>query len=116
MINKDNFNFIQQNYKCILQNLTAIFKEYLNTDIIIGFYNKNSVYTTFSNAELFQINAQNELFIIKYKIQDKTQYKVIPFKFIDIKTFNTSYNQEDDPTCPFPPQLKFDLLIDFYNI
>lgn len=113
MINKENFNFIRQSQEKIYQNLLAIFNEYVDENIIIGWFDEKSDYKE-ANMTLLQTSAKSKYFVVEYHIHDKLHYKVIPFKYIDLDSIETLNDNIFSKICL--PDLKFKLLVDFNEI
>lgn len=113
MFNKENFNSISQNQEKIYQNLLAIFNEYVDESIIIGWFDGKSDYKE-ANMTLLQTNAKNKYFVVRYHIHDKLHYKVIPFKYIDLESIETL--NENEFSKIHLPHLKFKLLVNFNEI
>lgn len=113
MINEENFNFISQSQEKIYQNLLAIFNEYVNENITIGWFDEKFDYKE-AKMTLIQTNAKSKYFIVKYYIHDKLHYKVIPFKYIDLDSIETlNYNTGNEI---YLPNLKFKLFVNFHEI
>lgn len=111
----ENFKFIKQNQEGIYQNLIVIFEDCISTEkyIIIGWYDEELEYRE-ARISVIQINKASRYFVVKYRLHSKICYKVIPFKLIDIDSFefvNTYGNLK-----LIPAELKFKLLVNFNEI
>ena len=113
MISKENFNSISQNQEKIYQNLLAIFNEYVDENIIIGWFDGKSDCKA-ANMTLLQTSAKSKYFVVEYHIHDKLHYKVIPFKYIDLESIETL--NENEFSKIHLPYLKFKLLVNFNEI
>lgn len=111
----ENFKFIKQNQEGIYQNLIVIFEDCISTEksIIIGWYDEKFEYRE-ASVNVIQINEVSKYFVVKYRLHSKICYKVIPFKLIDIDSFefvNWCGNLK-----LIPAELKFKLLVNFNEI
>lgn len=113
MINKENFKFIRQSQETIYQNLSVIFNEYVDENIIIGWFDGKSDYKE-ANMTLLQTSAKSKYFVVRYHIHDKLHYKVLPFKYIDLESIETLNGNEFSKILL--PCLKFKLLVNFNEI
>ena len=113
MFNKENFNFIKQSQEIIYKNLLAIFNEYIDENIIIGWFDGKFDYKE-AKMTLLQTNATSEYFVVKYYIHDKLHYKVISFKYIDLDSIETLNDNEFSKN--HLPYLEFKLLVNFNEI
>lgn len=115
MINKENFNFIRQSQEKIYQNLIAIFEDHIaaGKSIIIGWYDEKFEYRE-ANVSVIQINEASKYFVVRYRLNDKKCYKAIPFKYIDMDSFE--FVDTYKTLKLIPAELKFDLLVNFHEI
>lgn len=112
---KENFKFIKQHQEGIIQNLIAIFEDHIATkkSIIIGWYDKKFEYRE-ASVNVIQINEVSKYFIVRYRLNDKICYKAIPFKYIDMDSFE--FVDTYKTLKLIPAELKFDLLVNFHEI
>ena len=111
---RETVDSIHTNYKYLYQELMDVFDQYVDTDVVIGYWDKEEGYTKI-NIRLMQLNRAERYFVVKYSTKGNYYYKVIPFNLVDASSIAIT-NKDADGDITIPTVLRFDLLVNFHEI
>lgn len=111
---RETVDSIHTNCKYLYQELMDVFDQYVDTDIVVKYWDKEEGYTEI-NIRLMQLNMAERYFVVKYSKKGNYYYKVIPFNLVDASSVVIT-NKDADGDIAIPAVLGFDLLVDFHEI
>lgn len=111
---RETIDSIHTNCKYLYQELMDVFDQYVDTDIVVEYWDKENGYTKL-NVRLMQLNRAERYFVVKYSKKGNYCYKVIPFNLVDVSSVVIT-NKDADDDITIPTVLAFELFINFHKI